>query len=181
MRKKPYSIIKKSPEYVLVSYSLTRFPRFKGGAFSGDFLGWSKPTIKIHAIEPIRSDQPVTFGNSKVHIIERSRSEIVLQFEKSNTILGITEKRKFLLNAPNITGTATELCDASCDDYFACWTSWGRFLLFFLGVKWRRWIDDCRIELINLPSYYSKKAIKRRWIYKWQWCKRSLREFFDRN
>lgn len=177
----PKSKSRKKPEFVIAEFSLYKHPRFKNGAFSG-FIGWSKPIIEIQLFELLYVDQPVRFGREFVRVVDWSRDSIVLQFDKSIEHTHDEEEgetRVVRFNEPIKTGYEPNMCDASCSYYFGCWTSWRSFLKYYLGVKWVRWVDDRRIQIITLPSRYTATAIKRRWKMRWQWFNRKIDEIFD--
>ena len=176
--KKRFVKQKKDTEFVLASFSLYGHPRFKGGHMSSDnYLGWSKPIIKILEFRFLRLGKVISFGNRKVMIAEFSGDGIVLQIDKEKGNAGDTEKMVLKPNKPTETGF-DPLCDASRAYYLGCWTSWGRFLQYYLGVKGARWIDERRARLIELPSYYSANAIKRRWKFRWRQLKYKAEDVF---
>ena len=156
---------KNEPEYVIASFSLHSYPRFKSG-YSSDYIGWSKPTISVRQLESLQIGQLVRFGGENVRVADRSGDSITLQFE-SIYDKEKQETRTVSLNEPVETGYVADLYDASHSFYFGCWTSWRTFLKYYLGVKWDRWVDDRRAQIIRLPTHYSAKAIKRRWKIRW--------------
>lgn len=176
--KKKFVKQKKDPEFVLASFSLFGHPRFKRGNMSVDnYMGWSKPIIKILEFRFLRLGQIIRFGNRQVMIADFSGDGIVLQIDKENGNAEETEKMVLKPNKPTETGF-DPLCDASRAYYLGCWTSLGSFLQYYIKVKGTRWIDERRARIIELPSYYSANAIKRRWKFKWRQLKYKAEDVF---
>ncbi len=177
------SIFRKKPEFVIARFSLYGHPRFKGYTRSpSNYVGWSKPIIDIVEIESLQIDQQIRFNGCTVQVVDWSEDSIVLQFERENSHIPgreINEQRILSLNVPMCTGSYSEMYDRTCDIYLCCWTSWEKFLKYYLGVKWERWKDDCKARIIDLPFHYSVKAIKQRWKMRWNQFKALTEELID--
>ena len=159
---------RRKPEFVIASFSLTRHPRYKGGSrSSGNYIGFSKPIIQISRFESFYIDECVKFGNDIVRVIDWMKDSIALQFEKGycGPNEGKIEIRTVCPNKPISTGFNPDLYDLSCECFFCCWTSPKKFLQYLFEVKWERWVDDSRAQIIGLPSYFSARAIRWRWNY----------------
>ncbi|MBQ6365190.1 MAG: hypothetical protein IJI61_02145 [Oscillospiraceae bacterium] len=160
---------RKKPGFVLAHFSLMSHPEFKEGSLSsGHYTGWSKPLIKIHEIEDLQTGQTVTFDERRVRIIEHSSNRIVLQFDKEGAKTPEKRKSEIKMIRPNLpveTGTDTGLYDASCTYYYGCWTSWSKWLHYYLGVRWDHWKDVYKARLIALPSYFTVTKMKRYWKF----------------
>ncbi len=161
---------RKKPEFVIANFSLTSYPIYLGGSRSSEnYVGFSKPKIKIYDLESFRIDESVKFGSDTVRVSEWTKDSIVLQFEKEYCRCDgeKIEKRTICPNKPICTIYNSSLYDRISDGYFCCWTSWREFLQYYLRTRWARWLQDRKIQIIELPSHYSAQAIRRRWKFMW--------------
>ena len=140
---------KNEPEYVIASFSLHSYPRFKSG-YSSDYIGWSKPTISVRQLESLQIGQPVRFGGENVRVADRSGDSITLQFE-SIYDKEKQETRTVSLNEPVETGYVADLYDASHSFYFGCC---GR-VCFFYSLCYTFIIRKSFQEIFNKLSIFT--------------------------
>ena len=161
---------RKKPRFVIANFSLSSYPIYLGGSrSSGNYVGFSKPKIRVYDLESFRIDESVKFGSDTVRVAEWTKDSIVLQFEKEycRPDEEKIEKRTVCPNKPICTVYNSGVYDRISDGYFCCWTSWREFLQYYFRVRWDRWIQDRKLQIINLPSHYSAEAIRRRWKFRW--------------
>ena len=168
---------RKKPRFVIADFSLSSFPRYITGRKN---IGFSKPRIGINELKSFRIDKSVKFDGKTVRVAEWTKDNIVLQFEKGhcNPDEEKIEIRTVRPNEPICTRNNSWIYDRVCNGYVCCWTSWREFLQYYSRVRWDRWVDDRRAEIIGLPSYYSAEAIRRRWKFRRNWVNGVVDELF---
>lgn len=163
--------MRKNPTFVLSRYSLLGHPRFKRGTGHSGYLWWSKPVIQVYEVKRCQSNKPVEFNGNEVQICGCTRKEVSLQFTKPTAKNGEEETKiqTVPLNNPIQTGHDTTLCDASSVSCFACWTSVMCWIRYYLGIKWERWKDDRRHDLIDLPTYFTAESLRH--FFRYWYCR----------
>ena len=169
---------RKQPRFVIANYSLSSFPRYIIGR---EYIGFSKPRIGIEDLKSLRIDKSVKFDGKTVRVAEWAKNNIVLEFKKGNGNPDEEkiEKHTVCPNKPICIMNNSGMYDRVSNGYFCCWTSWREFLQYYFRIRWERWVDDCRAKIIGLPSYYSARAIRGRWIFRWNWFKAQVSKVFD--
>lgn len=135
---------------LLTRFALRSHPRLKG---------WSKPRMEVYEVQTIRQNRPAQFKNKPVRIVAIQQQTVIL----SSALDALNEKeevRQYPLNQPVRTGYNAGLYDASCEYYFACWTSeqkWNRYCLKTKrAYQWEIYTSKIRL----IPSYFTKRALK---------------------
>ena len=167
-RRSARTMKKEKTTYVLAAFSLQGHPRFKRGTGYGGYLWWSKPQIYLQEVRLVQRNQSVEFDRTLIRIAEHSAEKIVLSIRKNADKRNEVEYLTFTPNHPVKMGIASNLNDASSEEYFGCWTSKAAWVRYFLAVKWDRWKDDRAHDLIDLPTYFTRRSMRNYFRFRYQ-------------